>query len=203
MGQTSRTAAFTVALSALVALAGCSSGSSTASGSSTVSVSPGTQWAGSVCSSAQNLEQSLKDLTGKLTISANSSQSSLSQAKQQLLKRVNEVEAAASGLASTLQNPPASADQQVKTAQQQLKAASDRSQQALQQLTSATTQLQSAGSPAEFTKDAVTVGAAVAGAASDVGSLLSSLEQYASSTHTSIKNAFGDAPSCQALSNSE
>jgi chromosome segregation ATPase len=203
MCRTGRTAALVAAVSALVALAGCSSGNTAASGSPTVSASPVTQWAGSVCSSVQNLQQSLKDLTSSITVNAKSSQSSLTQAKQQVLKKVGEVEAAATRLVATLQNPPASSDQQVKAAQQQLKAASDRSRQALQQLKSVTTALQADSTAAGFARDAVAAGAAAVSAASDIGSLLTSLKQYASSMDSSLRNAFGDAPSCQALSSGE
>ena len=73
--------------------------------------------------------------------------------------------------------------------------------QAVQQIKSAASQLQTASTPAEFTKYIVGVGTAAAGAASDVSGLLSSLKQYVSSAHTSVKDAFGNAPSCQALSN--
>ena len=204
MGQTGRTAALALALFALVTLAGCgSSGTSAPSSGATVSASPATQWAGAVCSSVQSLEQSLKNLTGEITTNENGSKSNLSQVKQQLLKRVGEVQSAASSLATTVQNPSASADQQLKTAQQQLKTASDQSQQALQQVKSAATQLQSASTSAAFTKSAVALGTAALGAATDVGSVLSSLKQYASSAHASVKNAFGNAPACQDLSNNE
>jgi hypothetical protein len=200
MGQTSRVAALAIAGSAVVALAGCaSSGGTAASGSATVSASPATQWASSVCSSAQTLEQSLQHLTDRLTISIGGPQSSLSQAKQQLLKRLGDVGAAASGVTAALQAPPASADQPVKAAQQQLTTASSRSQQAVQRVTSVAAQLQTASTPAELTKDAVALGGATAAAATAAGSFLTSIKQYASSTQTSIRNAFGNAPSCQAL----
>jgi len=206
MDRTRRSAALAavLAVSALVALAGCSSGNTAASGSSpTVSAAPAAQWAGSVCSSAQNLQQSLKNLAGGITITAKSSQSSLTQAKQQLLKKVGEAEAAAARVAATLQNPPVSSDQQVRAAQQQLKAASDRSHRALQQLRAGATALEADSTAAGFAKDAVAVGTAAVSAASDIGNLLSSLEKYTSSTDSSLKNAFGNAPSCQSLSNSE
>jgi ABC-type transporter Mla subunit MlaD len=185
----------------LAAVAGCGSSGSTAAPPSPT-VGPATQWAGSVCSSVQTLQQSLTSLTSKITIDVNPSQPSLDQAKQQMRQRVNAVEAAAAGVVTSVGNLPPSSDQDLRNAQQQLKASSDRSQQALQQVKSAATQLQSAGVPAQFAKDIVAVGAAALGAASDVGDMLSSLKRYVSSTHISVKNAFGDAPSCRALQNS-
>jgi len=201
MARRARTAAFAVAMTGLLAVSGCGSSGGTAA-PPTPTVSPAKQWAGSVCSSAQALQQSLTSLTSKITIDINSSQTSLDQAKQQMKQRVNAVEAAARRVVTSVGNLPPSSGQDLKKAQQQLKASSDRSQQALQQVKSAATQLQSAGVPAQFTKDIVAVGAAAVGAASDVGDMLSSLKQYVSSTHTSVKNAFGDAPSCRALQNS-
>ncbi len=201
MARRARTAALAVAMTGLVAVAGCGSSGSTAAPPSPT-VGPATQWAGSVCSSVQTLQQSLTSLTSKITIDVNPSQPSLDQAKQQMRRRVNAVEAAAAGVVTSVGNLPPSSDQDLRNAQQQLKASSDRSQQAVQQVESAATQLQSAGVPAQFAKDIVAVGAAALGAASDVGDMLSSLKRYVSSTHISVKNAFGDAPSCRALQNS-
>ena len=201
MARRAQTAALAVAMTGLVAVAGCGSSGSTAA-PPTPTVSPATQWAGSVCSSVQTLQQSLTSLTSKITIDANSSQTSLDQAKQQMKQRVDAVEAAAGGVVTSVGNLPPSSDQDLKNAQQQLKASSDRSQQALQQVKSAATQLQTAGEPAQFTKYIVAVGAAAVGAGSDVGDMVSSLKQYVSSTHTSVKHAFGDATSCRTLQTS-
>ena len=85
MAPSARTAALAVAIAGLMTLAGCgSSRSPAASPSPTVSASAVTQWAGSVCSSVQTLQKSIKNLNSEITIKLNISQGGLSQAKQQL-----------------------------------------------------------------------------------------------------------------------
>jgi hypothetical protein len=200
MAWSARTAALAVAMACLVALAGCgSSGSPAASPSPTVSASAVTQWAGSVCSSVQTVQKSIKNLNSGITIKLNSSQGGLSLAKQQLKERVSAVLTAASGVASTVASLPPSADQQVKAAQQQLKASSGQTEQAVQKVKSAATNVQAAGTPAEYARNIVAVGTAAAAAATDVGALHGSITKYASSTRTSVKNAFGSAPSYRSL----
>jgi hypothetical protein len=62
--------------------------------------------------------------------------------------------------------------------------------------------VQAAGSPTEYAKGIAGVGTPAAAAAGDAAALRSSIKTYVSSAQTLIKNAFGGAPSCQALSKS-
>lgn len=106
---------------------------------------------------------------------------------------------APSGVASTVASLPPSADQQGKAAQQQLKASGGQTEQAVQKVKPAAKHAQAASTPAEYARNIVAVGTAAAAGATDVGALRSTFKKYESSARTSVKNAFGSAPACQAL----
>ncbi len=195
MARISRTAALCVAASALVALAGCASGN--AGGGHP---SPAARWAGSVCSSAQSLDRSLKKLTGKLIIRENVGQSTLAQAQQQLRTRSHAVEADAARLAGAIDNAPPSGGRAVKKARRDLAAVADRSMRGVQQVRRAAAAVQAARTPAQLMGAITAAGSAVLGAVSDVRTLWKTLERFASSGPPELEDAFAHAPSCAALS---
>lgn len=158
-----------------------------------------TQWAGSVCSSVQGLNQSLKNLVTNAGTSVNG-KSGLDQLKHQLQSNAAAVEAAAQSVTATLKDVPQSADQSLKDARQKLQSAADQSQQSLQRLNAAAKKLQSDTTSAQLATDLASVSGAAAAATGDIGSLVTTLRQYASSARSQVNQAFANAPSCQQFS---
>jgi hypothetical protein len=202
MAKLSITAALTVTVLAGVTLSACSSsGAPAAGGSPSTAAAATTQWAGSVCSSVQKLNQSVRNLTAALGSSAKGT-NDLGQIGQQLQSHSDAVASAAAGVTESLKNAPASASQAVQNARQNLQNAASQSQQSLQRLDAAVRSLGSDTTSAEFAQDFASAGGAAAAAAGDLGSLLRSVQRYASSAHSDVKQAFGNAPACQQLSKS-
>jgi uncharacterized protein YoxC len=198
-----RSAGYALAFTALlgVTLSACtSSGAPAAGGSPGTAPAATVQWAGSVCSSVQKLNQSVRNLTSALT--TGSRNSDLSQLGQQLKSRTDAVVAAAQDVSSSVQNVPASASQAVKNAGQNLQSAANASKQSLQRLQTNMSQLGSDTTSAQFAEDFASVGGAATTAAGDVGALLRSVQGYASSGQSEMQQAFGNAPACQQLSKS-
>ena len=194
MIRTARAAVLAMAMAAVVAVAGCASGSGPADAGK-----PATRWASSVCSSVRELSLSLKKLTARVRIREGVAQSTLNQAKAQLQGRAHALQKNALRLASAVKDVPASADGSVRTAEQQLTAVLGRSQQSIRRVSVAAAAVQRASTPSQLLTAVSAASDAAIGAAGDVGSLQDVLRRYRSSGQDSVQKTFAGAPSCAAL----
>jgi hypothetical protein len=201
-----------VALVAVALLAGCSGdgdgdGEQTpaATGASSTSSASGTAdagvvtWADGVCAATTDLEAAVGQVTAALQVNPSASGTALEQAKAQVAERAGAVRGAADDLRAAVNtSPPGVLSQGVAEAQDKLSATADRARTALDELAARGTALADAQTPAETAAALAAAGTALATAGAGVQSYLATLKESAESRDPVLRNAFAEAPACQA-----
>lgn len=202
----SRAGALLVTVAAAALVAGCG-GSNPGEGAtsaepagSATTAAAGVVWADDVCSASSELQATVDEARGAPEVDPTGSETSLDQARTQAQEDVAAVRESASALGATLTEIPAGAEPGLVEAQEQLQTASERAQDAVDQLGTVAAEITEAETPAEITVGLGALGVALRGTAEDVSSYVDLLAATVNDGEEAVRDAFGAAPACAALS---
>jgi uncharacterized protein YoxC len=184
---------FGVAMLFLV-VAGCGG-----DGDDTGTLSAETEWADSICRAADDVSSSLSGLTDAIDVDSDSSAGeAMDQLQSELSDRADDVQQSVADLSDAVTELPTDADAAITNAEEDLSTDAEALNSSVEGLSGALSKAADASDAEAFTTALTESSAELAATQDALGTLADDIEGYAESSEEAVRQAFEEAPSCQA-----
>jgi lipopolysaccharide biosynthesis regulator YciM len=158
-----------------------------------------TEWADSVCRAADDVSSSLSGLTDAIDVDSGSSVGeAMDQIQSDLSDRADAVQQSVADLSDVVTELPTDVDAAINSAEEDLSSDAEALSSSVESLSGAVSKAADAGDAEEFTTALTESSAELAATQDALGTLADDIEGYAQSSEEAVRQAFEEAPSCQA-----
>ena len=168
-------------------------------GDDTGTSSAETEWADSVCSAADDVSSSLSGLTDALDVDTGSGAGeAMDQIQSELSDRVDDVQQSVAALSDAVTELPTDASAAITSAEEDLSSDAEALKSSFEGLSGALSKAADASDAEAFTTALTESSTELAATQDALATLANDIGDYAQSSEAAVRQAFEEAPSCQA-----